>query len=208
MPSPTHLSVSSVPANLKLPANTAGRSASSPLARYLIFATLVVVGCATDLLTKYFIFAWRGFPDLHERRIFWLIEGFCGIETSLNPGALFGMGAGNSHWFALLAVLATIGIVVWLTFGRASEDLWITIALGLITGGILGNLYDRLGLWHFADTPTAWQNNVRDWILFRFGTYDWPNFNIADSCLVIGAGILVVHAFLTPAPAKADKGAA
>ncbi|HTN76596.1 MAG TPA: signal peptidase II, partial [Pirellulaceae bacterium] len=139
-----------------------------------------------------------GFPDQHARNIHWLIDGFCGIETSLNPGALFGMGAGQSHWFALLSVVAAVGIMVWLTYGQAYKEFWLTIALGSITAGIFGNLYDRVGLWHFADTPSGWQNNVRDWILFRFGSYDWPNFNIADCCLVVGAGVLVTHAFLTP----------
>lgn len=198
MPSPTLLSVLNVPASLKPASNVAGSSLSLA-ARYGLFAALALGGCAADLLSKQWIFAWRGFPSAQERQIYWLIEGFCGVETSLNPGALFGMGAGHSHWFAVLSVVAALGIGVWLSYGKAIHDLWVTVALGLITGGIFGNLYDRVGFWHFENTPTAWQCNVRDWILFRFGSYDWPNFNIADSCLVVGAAILVLHAFLMPA---------
>ncbi len=60
----------------------------------------------------------------------------------------------------------------------------------LVMGGIGGNLYDRLGLWWKPGMPEAWKSGVRDWILFRYQTYTWPNFNIADSCLVIGAFLL------------------
>lgn len=199
MPSPTLLSASSVPASLK-PAKDVQ---SFPYARYALFAALALVGGGLDLLTKQWVFAWRGFPRADN--IYWLWQPVFGIETSLNPGALFGMGAGNSHWFAALSIVAGIGIVAWLTYGRAAHDLWLTIALGLVTGGIIGNLYDRLGLWHLADVPGAWRNNVRDWILVQYPApwqnwelVPWPNFNIADSCLVVGAAILVLHAFLTP----------
>lgn len=200
MPSRTLLSASSVPASSK-PASVA---TSVPVARYVLFASLAILGGGLDLLTKQWVFAWRGFPRADN--IYWIWQPVFGIETSLNPGALFGMGAGNSHWFAALSVVAAIGIVVWLTYGRAALDLWLTLALGLVMGGIIGNLYDRLGLWHFADVPGEWRNNVRDWILFQYPApwrgwelVPWPNFNIADSCLVIGAAILVLHSFLTPA---------
>ena len=66
--------------------------------------------------------------------------------------------------------------------------------LGLISGGILGNLYDRLGFWWSDYLPLEWKSGVRDWILFRLEgvpLFDpWPNFNIADTLLVIGAGML------------------
>ncbi|MGI9177251.1 MAG: signal peptidase II, partial [Pirellulales bacterium] len=77
-------------------------------------------------------------------------------------------------------------------------------ALGLIVGGIVGNLYDRLGLpgleWH-APLERRGQDvlAVRDWIHFTLpGVIDWPIFNIADSWLVIGAGMLLVASFAAP----------
>jgi signal peptidase II len=76
--------------------------------------------------------------------------------------------------------------------------LWLTVTLGLVTGGILGNLYDRLNL-HRLPVPFA--GGVRDWILLRYGQYTWPNFNIADSLLVAGAIMLAVYSlFLADAP--------
>ena len=121
MPSPTLLSASSVPASLK-PANDVQ---SLPYARYAMFAIIAILGGGIDLLTKQWVFAWRGYPRADN--IYWLWQPVFGIETSLNPGALFGMGAGNSHWFAALSIIAAIGIVAWLTYGRAAHDFWLTI---------------------------------------------------------------------------------
>ena len=131
-----------------------------------------------------------------------MVEGRFGIETSVNPGALFGMGAGGWPLFASLSVVALVGIIVWLFVYRAALDRWITVALGLISGGILGNLYDRLGLWDTSGLPPELQHGVRDWILFVWPEIKlkifnpWPNFNIADSLLVTGAIMLVVHAMI------------
>jgi signal peptidase II len=120
----------------------------------------------------------------------------------MNPGALFGMGQGYWWVFACLSILATLGILTWLFVYGAARDRWLTVALGSITGGILGNLYDRLGLWNPAGLRPEYQHGVRDWILFRWpesglAIFDpWPNFNIADSLLVTGAILLVVHAIV------------
>jgi signal peptidase II len=178
-----------------------------PLNRYFIFFSLALLGCAADLLTKELIFRWRGLPG--PQGIVWLVKGYVGIETALNRGALFGMGAGGSRYFAFLAIGAVIGVVVWLFLLRAARDRLLTVALGIISGGILGNLYDRLGLWDHGPLPPAMQNQgyetaVRDWILFcwNFKQFTWPNFNIADSLLVCGAGLLLWHAFLLREPNK------
>ena len=126
----------------------------------------------------------------------WIWEGYVGIETALNPGALFGLGGQFTQVFSLLSVVAAVGILFWLFVLRAAWEWPLTIALGAVTGGIFGNLYDRLGLWQVPGAPEQriWQ--VRDWILFRYGEYTWPNFNIADCLLVGGAVLLVWHGVL------------
>ncbi|MEZ6113978.1 MAG: signal peptidase II [Pirellulaceae bacterium] len=172
-----------------------------PVGRYLIYAALAVGGCAADLLTKQVVFDWRGWPG--EQPIWWLVEGYVGIETSLNRGALFGMGSGFGLVFAGLSFLAAGGILAWLFYYRAANDLWLTIALGCITGGILGNLYDRLGFWHDpAIISPEYRSAVRDWILLRYKDHTWPNFNIADSLLVTGACLLMLHAWVRREPAN------
>ncbi|MBW3600517.1 MAG: signal peptidase II [Planctomycetes bacterium] len=168
-----------------------------------MFLTLAVCGCAADLLTKHYIFEWRGMPQ--PDNVWWIVEDYFGIETALNPGALFGMGKGFGVVFAALSVAATAGVLGWIFIGRATRDLTLTIALGCVQGGILGNLYDRLGLWHPPGRPDVWRNEVRDWILFRWGEYTWPNFNIADSLLVCGAMLLLWHSFRNPEPPQEGK---
>jgi signal peptidase II len=186
------------------PANLNG--GSLPLNRYLLYFGLTALGCAVDLLTKEAIFRWRGLPGESPR--WWLIQDHFGIETSVNPGALFGMGAGWWWLFAVLAVVALCGIIAWLFVYRAAHDRWITTALGLVSGGILGNLYDRLGLWNNTGLQPKFHHGVRDWILFEWKGVPflepWPNFNIADSLLVTGAIMLVIHAFVWQ-PAEVTK---
>lgn len=177
------------------PPRAAGAHAVSPavpLSRYLLFAGLAIGGCLADLTTKAAVFAWRGPPRPNNE--WWIIEGYFGIETALNPGALFGMGKNYGPLFAGLSVVAAMGIVYWLFVRRGARDLTLTIALGSVMGGIFGNLFDRLGLGQPADAAGQWQTEVRDWILFRYGQYTWPNFNLADCLLVCGAALLMWHA--------------
>jgi signal peptidase II len=194
-------------------------TASLPRNRYAVFFTLAIAGAAADLALKQAIFdwlgvaapfvsandpadleRWRGDPNLDH--LWWLWEGRLGIQTSINTGALFGMGAGRWWLFASLSLVALIGILTWLFVYKAAHDRWLNVALGFVTGGILGNLYDRLGLWNSAGLRPEFQHGVRDWILFVWPESNlqifnpWPNFNIADSLLVTGAIMLVVHALV------------
>ncbi len=168
--------------------------------RVALFAALVVGGCLVDLVTKHWAFSRLGMPDA-QRDSWWLIDQVFGFTTSLNEGALFGIGQGQGLLFSVLSVGAASGIVYWLFVAGAAHDLLLTVALGLVTGGILGNLYDRLGLsgltWNHdaLHQPGGRVYAVRDWLHFRVdGLIDWPIFNIADSLLVCGAILLVWHA--------------
>ncbi len=156
--------------------------------RLLVFLTLAIGGLVADLWTKQSIFAWKGLPG--EQAPYWIIEPYVGIETAVNMGAVFGLGQGYGWLFAILSIAAASGIVYWLFVLGGAKSLWITVSMGLIMGGILGNLYDRLAI---PDLPAPHTGGVRDWILFRYGEYVWPNFNIADSVLVVGAIMLAIH---------------
>ncbi len=174
-----------------------------PLNRWVTFWSIALVGCAIDLWTKHFMFSWLGMPG---GKTYWIIDGIFGWQTSLNQGALFGMGQGMAIWFAALSVLAGVGINYWLFVARAALDRWLTVALGCIMAGVLGNLYDRLGMWN---PPGIELNAVRDWILFEFRGHVWPNFNLADTFLVCGAIMLCWHALqMEMAQRSANKAAA
>jgi signal peptidase II len=172
-----------------------------PLSRYLVFFALALGVCAIDLLAKNWAFNSLGMPGGETR---WLWDGIFGFQTSLNEGALFGMGQGLWPLFAALSIGAALGIFIWLFASGAAHDWLLTFALGLVTAGILGNLWDRVGLhgyhWphgipaHAFGTPV---HAVRDFILVLIRGWHWPNFNIADSSLVCGAGLILWHAFFT-----------
>lgn len=176
-----------------------------PINRYVVFVATALLGCAADLATKAWFFAT---PSLRAGDSHWLWQNHVGIQLSWNEGALFGIGQGRVWVFATLSIVAAIAIPTWLFWFRAARDAWLTFALGCVTAGVLGNLYDRLGLhgeiWP-ATAPRAGQPiyAVRDWILWQANDrWRWPNFNIADSLLVVGAGLLLLHALLQPQTAK------
>ncbi|MEZ6135958.1 MAG: signal peptidase II [Pirellulaceae bacterium] len=173
--------------------------------RWFVFFEIVVAGTAVDLISKQIVFQKMGLPG--QSLPYWLIKPYVGIETAVNPGALFGMGAGFGLVFAALSVVAAVGILIWLWKFRAIESRWLIAALGCVTGGILGNLYDRLGLWNPPASRPDWQSGVRDWILLEYQGHVWPNFNIADSLLVCGAIMLAIHSFFLnpPAPEKTQQ---
>jgi signal peptidase II len=172
-----------------------------PSNRYALFLVPAILGCAADLATKSWIFSW---PALRAGDVHWFWTGHVGLELSRNWGALFGIGQGHVWLFATLSVAAALAIPLWLFWFGAARDGWLTFALGCVMAGVLGNLYDRLGLsgeeWvgpgrQSADAVYA----VRDWILWQVNDrWRWPNFNLADSFLVCGAALLFYHALRQP----------
>jgi len=188
-----------------------------PPSRYILFLLTVAFFLALDLGSKSLVFQRCGLPG--EQPTYWLIPGIFGFQTSLNEGALFGMGQGFSLVFAGFSIVAFLITWAWLFWGKTAESKLWTFTLGMMNGGVLGNLYDRLGLhgltwdWHFipfADPTTPLHQAgepvyaVRDWILVMIGSYHWPNFNIADSCLVVGICVLILEMMLRPQKKEAE----
>lgn len=174
---------------------------SIPKARYVWFAVIAAAGLVADLWSKHYMFSWLGMPQTHEP--VWVVPGYLSFETGLNEGALFGLGQGWGIAFISLSLLALAGIGYWVFWKGAAGDRWLNFALALLTGGIIGNLYDRLGLpgltWHWAvrghqvgDPVYA----VRDFIHFQCPWFDWPIFNLADMYLVCGVAMLALHAYV------------
>ena len=170
----------------------------------VLFLAVMVLALGLDLVTKEIMFRQRGMPG--QRPPIWLVQDVLSLETSLNEGALFGMGAGWGILFISLSFVALLGIGYWVWRGGAAGDGLLCLALGCVTGGILGNLYDRLGLpgltWtpllkaHQADLVGSPVYAVRDFIHVQYKWFDWPIFNLADSFLVCGVGLLIFHAYV------------
>ena len=114
-----------------------------------------------------------------------VIPGFFEIVHSENSGAAFGLFADStSEWRAVLligfSVVALIALAVMLW--RSSRlDRKTAIALALILGGAMGNVFDRIRV-----------DKVTDFLLFYIGSYQWPAFNAADTAIVIGSGLLLL----------------
>ena len=180
------------------------RNASGPTnaTGWLLFGSVAAAGALLDLLTKSLLFERLGMPGQQPGIV--VVPGMLTLETNLNEGALFGMGQGMGLLFAGVSVAAIAGIVAVMSLPATRSDPWLVLALALVTGGIIGNLYDRLGL-----PGLKWQAPlsrvgqpvlaVRDWIHFELeGIIDWPIFNIADTWLVIGAALLMLVSLRTP----------
>ena len=176
--------------------NRSGLGQTIPLFRVVAFCSLGLSGFLADIGTKAFVFD-RYFLPFQAPIKHWWITGVLGIETTTNPGALFGMFPGYRWLFAALSLFALISIITWLFVFGGARDRWLNLSLGLVAGGILGNLYDRMGFGFRASYPSEIRFRVRDWIYFRLEGVPWfdpwPNFNIADSLLVCGALLLVMH---------------
>ena len=181
--------------------------------RYVIFAAWGSASLALDLWSKSWAFGKYPLYTSSE----WLLDSWVRFRwcTSLNEGALWGMGQGFAWVFALLSVAAFAGILYWLFEKKAAASLWLTHALALVSGGTLGNLYDRLGI-HGVCKPGVQEpaKAVRDFFHFQFGGtveqpgLDWAIFNVADICLVTGAIMLILQSLFAPQPEQPEKGAA
>jgi signal peptidase II len=117
-----------------------------------------------------------------------VIPGVFRLSHVLNTGAAFSM---MENWRAdyvrigLVSFSAIAAILVFALLWRAGRRITLTsVALALILGGALGNLYDRVILHH-----------VVDFLAVKIYHYNWPDFNVADSCIVIGACLLLLEIF-------------
>lgn len=175
---------------------------TSPVS-WLLFLTPAVLGIAADLWSKAYAFpagdlqayinavaagekvgdpGLRGFdpPSI-------MIPGVLGFRTTVNYGAVFGVGQHRGWIFILFSILA-LGAIVWVFATSFRKQRWLHLALGLILGGAIGNLYDRLAY-----------GFVRDFMIFYNVSWYQYIFNVADVLLCIGVPLLMICWVFTPA---------
>lgn len=144
----------------------------------LVIAALVV---ALDQWTKSLIEAriplWGSFAPFPN------LAPYFNLVHYQNSGAAFGLLRGGAGFFIIVAVVVAIILVVYSRY-LAHENWWMRLALGLMLGGALGNLVDRL----------TQDGHVTDFLLFTLPVgervYAWPAFNVADSSIVVGTILL------------------
>jgi len=160
-------------------------------ARYKLFgiAALVIL---FDRVSKLWIYT-----HLHAGNAIPVIDDVFRITHVRNTGAAFSMFQETADVanvrYALVGFSVFAVVVVLAMMLRVGRNLTATsVALALILGGALGNLYDRLRYAY-----------VIDFLEVHIGNFHWPDFNVADSCIVIGACLLLIEIFKpTPAPSE------
>ncbi len=162
---------------------------NSARALYLLIALVIVL---LDRWTKHMV-AQRISLYSHIQ----IIPGFFRLTHTENTGAAFSLFADSpAPWkTALLITFSGIALVVVsvLLWKNHHAHLATGIGLSLIMGGALGNLWDRLA-----------RGRVVDFLLFYFRRYQWPVFNLADSAIVVGAGLLVLEILFHKSGAHED----
>lgn len=118
------------------------------------------------------------------------------ITHSRNTGAAFGilqdirlqvgtLLVDGTFLLGLLSAAVSVGLLIYILLNRRRLDRLSGVALGLVLAGAAGNMIDRLRLGY-----------VVDFIHFKVGSFDFPVFNVADSCVVIGAALLVISSLV------------
>jgi len=138
---------------------------------------IALAGLILDQWTKHFFLSEY---EMGETRT--VIPGFFNFHLTTNTGAAFSLFRDHPQWLTLFSIVVFGLMVVFrdhLFTRRGIEQ----TAFGLIAGGVIGNLMDRMRHGH-----------VIDFIHWHVGEYDWPVFNIADSCICIGVGLYMLSA--------------
>ena len=163
--------------------------------KYVWFGTAFLIGLLADQVSKYWII-----DSLHYGERMWVAPGLLELTHVRNPGGIFSFLADGSVELRMIvfvgaALVASVLLIVFLIRHEAEERLS-PLALGLILAGAVGNLADRLIHGEVIDFL-----NVHLW-----GGYVWPTFNIADSLIVVGTGILMLMLFLGDEPEQEEHG--
>nr|NJM01533.1 signal peptidase II [Desulfobacula sp.] len=141
-----------------------------------------------DQVTKYII---KLTLSLHDHIV--VLDHFFNITHILNPGGAFGFFAGRSpelRKFIFLFLSSLVALfVLWFYKKCAETHIFLSYGLALIFGGAIGNLIDRF-----------LYGKVVDFLDFYIGSLHWPAFNIADSAISIGMGILIGHILFNKIP--------
>lgn len=153
--------------------------------RYYIIALIVII---FDQITKWLIVEKM---DVYDSII--IINNFFNITSHRNKGAAWGILQDQMVFFYIITLVVVIGIIYYMQkHGKQSSLL--AIGLSLLLGGAIGNFIDRL-----------YRKEVVDFLDFQIFNYNYPIFNIADSALVIGVGLLIIYTILDERKSKKEN---
>ena len=159
---------------------SSGGSTKAGFSKTVILLLTALTILVADQLTKALVVA--NLPVGEKAQ---LLGDLVQVWHAQNRGAAFSLFQGGTVVFLIVSVLS-IGMVAYFHRSLRDRSPWLHVVLGIVLGGTLGNFIDRLR-----------QGYVTDWLSIGIGDTRWPTFNVADSSVVIGIGILVVYLFLT-----------
>ncbi len=142
---------------------------------YYAIAIIVII---VDQFTK-----WLVVQNMELRQSIPIIENVFHLTSHRNAGAAFGMLQGQM-WLFFIATIAVLIIVPYYIQKEGKNNPLFGITMGLVLGGAIGNFIDRLLF-----------GEVVDFLDVYIGTYNFPIFNVADSALVVGVGMLIIYVF-------------
>ncbi|HVU50918.1 MAG TPA: signal peptidase II [Polyangia bacterium] len=173
---------------------------SAPASRkYVLFGAFLALSLGLDQWTK-------ALARTHLRPLGpWnpkvVIDGFFNLRYSENPGVAFGMlqqMPGGKFVLTALAIAAIVLVIMYLR--RTDSDATrLHVALGLVGGGALGNVIDRISY-----------GRVTDFIVWHVKAHEWPTFNVADAALCVGVALMMLDMIATrpsstPPPAASSR---
>lgn len=168
---------------------------SSPTTRRnILFTVFAVLSIILDQWTK--VLARADLKPLGPWRTKTVVEGFFDLRYSENPGVAFGMlqQLPGGRFVLALVALAALGLVIYYLRRSEPGQTRLHIALGLVGGGAIGNVIDRI-----------FYGRVTDFIVWHVRGHEWPAFNVADAALVIGVCLMALDMLLDKRRTKATE---
>jgi signal peptidase II len=160
--------------------------------KYLLFSSFMLLSLVLDQWTKM-----MARQDLRPRGPFnpkVILPGYFDLRYAENPGVAFSMLQEIPGGRVLLTLLALMALVMVILYLRKTpvESSRLHVALGLVGGGAVGNLVDRVAY-----------GKVTDFIVWKVGVHEWPAYNIADAALCVGVGLILLDMILESRRARA-----
>ena len=154
-----------------------GKAANPLWLRWLALSAAIVLA---DQFTKWLILARFRFGERLP-----VIDGLFDLVLAFNRGAAFSFLSDASGWqrYAFVGLALSVSVALMLFLRRAGST-QLHLGLALILGGAIGNVIDRIRM-----------GEVVDFLLVYHGGWSWPAFNVADSAITIGAGLLILDSF-------------
>ncbi len=203
-------------ANSELKARSCRFSATHSPAAIALFVLTAVLGLTLDLWSK--SYAWKalavGVPERDPYTMHLRVDsdtatpipGWLHFKVTVNEGAVFGLGQGNQTLFAVVSV-AAIAFLCYL-FATSGNRRFYQFVLGMLLAGVFGNLYDRMVFHYVRDMlymlpgktwPGTWTIPLIGYPGPGRDVFPWI-FNVADSLLCVGVGLMIVYSLFTHDP--------